>query len=199
MVPSNNKLFFRGRTMQHMRAIRPNLSCFALMVALILGGCARSNSSQTVLPHASPPVVHYSISSTPTSSSTPTPTSSSQIKAAPARLLIPTIGVNASIETVGLTPEGDLGVPARNPWENVGWYNSGPHPGERGSAVIDGHLDQPGGLPAVFWRLRDIHVGDNVMVIDATDTTLHFQVTAIVLYSPQNAPIQEIFGNNSGF
>ena len=120
------------------------------------------------------------------------------MKVVPARLLIPTIGINASIEAVGVTPEGDLAVPARNPWENVGWYSSGPRPGQLGSAVIDGHLDRPGGSPAVFWRLRDVQVGDNVMVIDGTGTTLRFHVTAIALYPPQNAPIQQIFGNNSG-
>jgi len=181
--------------MRHMRAVRLSLSCFALAIAFALGGCARSHPSQSALPRASPPVVHYSISSTPTPLSTPT--STSQMKAVPARLLIPTIGINASIEAVGVTPEGDLAVPARNPWENVGWYSSGPHPGERGSAVIDGHLDRPGDSTAVFWRLRDVQVGDNVMVIDGTGTTLRFHVTAIALYPPQNAPIQQIFGNNS--
>jgi sortase (surface protein transpeptidase) len=64
--------------------------------------------------------------------------------------------------------------------------------------VIDGHLDRPGGYPAVFWRLRDMQVGNSVMVIDTRGKTFHFHVTAIAFYSPQDAPIQEIFANESG-
>ena len=72
------------------------------------------------------------------------------------RLIIPVIQVNASIEPVGVLSDGDLAVPTQNPWDGVGWYQYGPYPGARGSAVIDGHLDRPGGYPAVFWRLHQI-------------------------------------------
>src|SRR6266702_3136644 len=59
------------------------------------------------------------------------------------RLLIPAIGVNAPIESVEVRPDGTMEKPAQRPWNDVGWYNSGPRPGERGSAVIAGHLDRP--------------------------------------------------------
>src|SRR5258706_1234153 len=129
---------------------------------------------------------------------TPQAQATLQVKAAPARLSIPAIGVNAPIEGVGITSSGDLAVPAQKPWEDAGWYASGPLPGELGSAVIDGHLDRPGGYPAVFWRLRDLHVGNEVVVVDTQGKTQHFRVTAIAYYPPQSAPIQEIFANQSG-
>ncbi|HWZ19802.1 MAG TPA: class F sortase [Ktedonobacteraceae bacterium] len=145
--------------------------------------------------YASSPVVHHTISlaTTPT-----TPKPGLDRIANPVRLFIPAIGVDAFVEKVGVTPGGDLAVPTQNPWEDVGWYGSGPHPGERGSAVIDGHLDRPGGYPAVFWHLRDLRVGNAVAVIDAYGKTFHFHVTGIVFYSPQDAPIEQIFANNSG-
>ncbi|GAC1392173.1 MAG: class F sortase [Ktedonobacteraceae bacterium] len=118
--------------------------------------------------------------------------------AAPARLIIPSITVNASVENVGIQANGDLGTPQQNPWEGVGWYNNGPRPGEAGSAVIDGHLDRPGGYPAVFWDLSKVHVGDTIMVVDANGKTLHFRVTRTGAYAPQDAPIQEIFGDTGG-
>jgi|SRR5579859_1664665 len=65
------------------------------------------------------------------------------ISAQPLRLILPTIDVNAFIENVGTLPGGDLATAAAKPWEDVGWYSDGPRPGERGSAVIDGHLDRP--------------------------------------------------------
>ena len=114
------------------------------------------------------------------------------------RLLVPAIGVNASIESVGVRPDGAMETPAQRPWNDVGWYNSGPHPGERGSAVIAGHLDRPGGNPAVFWRLRDLRVGDSVLVVDASGKALRFHVTRFIFFQPQDAPVQDIFGNTAG-
>ncbi len=114
------------------------------------------------------------------------------------RLLISAIGVNASIESVGVRPDGAMETPAQRPWNDVGWYNSGPRPGERGSAVIAGHLDRPGGNPAVFWRLRDLRVGDGVLVVDASGKALRFHVTRIIFFQPQDAPVQDIFGNTAG-
>jgi sortase (surface protein transpeptidase) len=175
-----------------MRAVRLSLCLFALTVALTLVGCIPSPTSQDRLPHASPPTDHHTTS--PESTQTP----ALDRKANPVSLLIPAIGVNALIEKVGVTPGGDLAVPTQNPWEDVGWYRSGPHPGERGSAVIDGHLDRPGGYPAVFWHLRDLQVGNEVTVVDSHGKAFHFHVTGIVFYAPQDAPIQQIFANNSG-
>ena len=116
----------------------------------------------------------------------------------PLRLSIPAIGVTAFVESLGLLPNGDLATPAQNPWEDVGWYDLGPHPGDSGSAVIDGHLDRPGGYPAVFWRLRAIQVGDDVQVTNKGGNTLHFRVTRIAFYAPDQAPLQDIFGNLGG-
>jgi len=114
------------------------------------------------------------------------------------RLLIPEIGVNAPIESVGVLPGGNMETPTQKPWNDVGWYNVGPRPGERGSAVINGHLDRPGGNPAVFWHLRDLHNGDKVMVVDVNGKTLSFHVTRSMFYLPQDAPVQDIFGNTAG-
>jgi LPXTG-site transpeptidase (sortase) family protein len=116
----------------------------------------------------------------------------------PVRLIIPALAINAPVEEVGTQPNADLATPTKNPWLDVGWYKLGPQPGERGSAVIDGHLDRPGGFPAVFWHLRDLHLGDELLVKNISGKTLHFQVTRIELYTPQDAPIQDIFGNWGG-
>src|SRR5215831_4597470 len=106
----------------------------------------------------------------------------------PVRLIIPTVAINAPVEDVGTQANADLATPAQDPWQDVGWYDQGPQPGERGSAVMDGHLDRPGGFPAVFWRLRDVHVGDQVLVRNSTGKTMRFRVTRIELFPPQDAP-----------
>ncbi len=116
----------------------------------------------------------------------------------PNRLIIPSIGVDTAVEMVGVLHDGNLATPSLSPWDDVGWFAAGPLPGEVGSAVIDGHLDRPGGSPAVFWNLRDMHVGDSVMIIDTAGGTERFRVTRIALYHPRQAPIQKIFGDESG-
>ena len=177
-----------------MRQARLSSFFIAFITTLILYGCGLASASPHPLPHPASPTARLVKSPTPTPSSSPTPAR----HANPVRLLIPAIGVNAPIEEVGVTSNGNLAVPTQNPWEGVGWYAAGSHPGERGSAVIDGHVDRPGGYPAVFWYLRDLHKGNEVLVTDAHGNTLRFRVTGLAFYSPQDAPVQEIFGNGSG-
>ena len=162
------------------------LCCFLLTVTIGLAASMIYGSLSTTHPQA-------------LSSHTPLPDTSVQdTTTRPVHLLVPSIKVNAFVEPVGVLANGDLDTPTQNPWYNVGWYRSGTPPGEQGSAVIDGHLDRPGGTPAVFWNLRHIHAGDAVIVIDAQGRSIHFHVTRVAFYQPQAAPLQEIFGNNGG-
>ena len=164
------------------------LCCFLLAVAIGLAASMIYGSLSTTHPQAL---------SSHTSTSLPD-TSVQDTTTRPVHLLVPSIKVNAFVEPVGVLANGDLDTPTQNPWYNVGWYESGTLPGEQGSAVIDGHLDRPGGTPAVFWNLRHIHAGDAVIVIDAQGRSIHFHVTRVAFYQPQAAPLQEIFGNNGG-
>ena len=109
--------------------------------------------------------------------------------AAPARLRIPSIGVDAAVESVGLDAQGRIGsppVPA-----NVGWYRSGAAPGDPGDALLDGHLDWTDG-PAVFWQLGRLRVGDALSVVRADGSRVKFVVdaTSVVSY---NAPEDGLF------
>ncbi|HLL78123.1 MAG TPA: class F sortase [Ktedonobacteraceae bacterium] len=116
----------------------------------------------------------------------------------PVHLVIPAIGVNAAIEEVGIAADGDLSTPMMHPWDDAGWYDLGTRPGEQGSSVIDGHLDRPGGYPAVFWNLRYLHSGDRVIVVESQGKALQFRVLQVAFYSPQTAPLQNIYGNTTG-
>jgi sortase (surface protein transpeptidase) len=166
--------------------------CFLLAIALLGSSCSQETTPVT---HAAPtirktPLVvktkHISYLQTP------------EPNFRPERLIIPAIGINTNVEEVGIQPDGELGTPKSNPWDDVGWYAEGPVPGVQGSAVIDGHLDRPGGYPAVFWNLRYLRIGDEILVTNRAGKTLHFKVYDIARYSPQNAPLQQIFGNQNG-
>lgn len=116
----------------------------------------------------------------------------------PVHIRIPAIGIDANVEPVSILPNSNLDTPHQNPWDSTGWYKDGPRPGEMGSAVIDGHVDRPGGGPAVFWNLRYLKAGDQIIVITSNKHQLLFHVTARIAYPAHEAPLQNIFGDNSG-
>ena len=170
------------------------LTCFLLVVFIAL--FVTWFSSLDSAPH---PTARATVKVAPKFLAKAKPTiAASTLSPLPVRLIIPAIGLNASIEPVGVQPNGDLQTAQLQPWDDVGWYKSGAIPGQRGTAVIDGHLDRPGGSAAVFWNLRDLHAGDAVMVINAQGKTIRFHVTQILSYPPQQAPLQQIFGNGGG-
>lgn len=164
-----------------------------LICVLALASC--SSPSPSVSRHTT----HTSVAKASIGSQLPISVKhSSRGEVNPTRLIIPAIQVNAPIESLGIVANGDLATPTQSPWTDVGWYNGGPRPGERGSAVIDGHLDRPGGYPAVLWRLRDLQPSDEVTVEFSDGTTRHFRVARVAAYPPQDAPLQDIFGNING-
>jgi LPXTG-site transpeptidase (sortase) family protein len=167
-----------------------HLLVVALVLTLCSGviGCGTLTSAASTFHPDGPLISTHVISPTRTPKAPPTPQ----------RLLIPSIGVNALIERVGIVSDGDLETPQKNPWVDTGWYNDGPLPGQQGSSVIDGHLDRPGGYPAVFWYLRNVEIGDQVEVINSNGKKLFFRVTDVEYYPPTQAPLQEIFGNSGG-
>ena len=134
----------------------------------------------------------------PTACPCPTPTQLNLDMTSGARLLIPALGVDAPIEPVGVLSNGALNVPHKNPWTGVGWYRDGPVPGQLGSAVIDGHLDRPRGVPAVFWNLHQLHRGDTVTIVAAQGAALHFHVLRSQAYQPDKAPLDKIYADTSG-
>lgn len=101
-----------------------------------------------------------------------------------ARLVIPSIGVNAAIEDVGLDNAGSMGVPVSP--ADVGWFSPGPWPGQAGDAVIDGHLDWYG-VPAVFWELDALKPGDT-LELSRDGQTSTFRVTRVNAYALNQEP-----------
>jgi sortase (surface protein transpeptidase) len=81
-------------------------------------------------------------------------------------------------------------VPSR--WEVAGWYAPGPRPGDPGSAVILGHVDSKRG-PAVFYRLRELRPGDEIVVTRADRSTVRFVVQRTEQYDKLRFPTDEVY------
>lgn len=113
----------------------------------------------------------------------------------PARLTIPRIGVSAVLEFVSLTTNGEMDVP-KDP-ANVAWFDSGPRPGEEGSAVIAGHYGWKDDLPAVFDDLSALQKGDPIYIEDENGVLTTFVVRELRSYG-EDEDVPEVFGSIDG-
>lgn len=113
----------------------------------------------------------------------------------PITLSIPSIGVLTKVESVGLDEKRNMDVPKKA--ENVAWFSLGVKPGEKGSAVMAGHLDDQSGAPAVFWNLKNLRIGGKIEVIDTYGKKYNYKVTKVQNYPWNEFPLQKVFADNS--
>jgi len=113
----------------------------------------------------------------------------------PSLLRIPAIGVDAATVPVGLEPDGAMEIPVDV--STIGWYEPGEGvgvaPGQVGTAVLAGHVDSRTQGAGAFYYLRDLAVGDEVVVEHADGTSSTWEVTEIIQYPKDELPIDEVF------
>lgn len=101
-------------------------------------------------------------------SSAPVPT------APPVALSIPAIGVHAHVVAESLGEGRSLVIP---PPAEVGWYAAGPAPGQEGTTLVAGHIDD-NGVVGAFLRLSAAQLGDRVALTTATGRRYVYRVAA---------------------
>ena len=77
---------------------------------------------------------------------------------APQRITVPSVKVDAPLIEVGLDADGWVEPPPLENRNLAGWYRESVSPGERGTSVIVGHVDNKAG-PAVFYELGALEPG----------------------------------------
>lgn len=113
----------------------------------------------------------------------------------PKTIRIPTIDVDAKLESVGMDEEKNMDTPKEA--DNAAWYNLGYKPGQAGNAVIAGHFDKENGDPAVFWKIKELAKGDEIIITDEENQTHTFAVVDIQKYPYDDFPLQKVFGPSS--
>lgn len=114
-------------------------------------------------------------------------------RAAPVRLRIPALAVDAPVTGLELDTDGRLQPPPPADANLAGWYRAGTAPGERGTAVLAGHVDNDRG-PAVFYRLGALHRGDEVVIARDDRSTAYFTVDAVEVYPKDDFPDRQVYG-----
>lgn len=109
---------------------------------------------------------------------------------APTGVQMPTVDIAADTIAVGTENDGSLEVPG-DP-RISGWWSGGAAPGERGAAVIVGHVDSRKG-PGAFFRLGDLTAGEAVTVDRADGTSVGFRVDRIERHPKDNFPTSAVY------
>jgi hypothetical protein len=123
----------------------------------------------------------------------------------PTRVIIPSIGVNAAVEPVGLcpapgldcdgTPAGGLATPPLDAENLTGWWDGGSAPGQDGPAVIVGHVNSAAAGNLVFANLDQMVAGE---AIEIEPGNLWFTVVGTQEVSKDAFPTQAVYGPTSG-
>jgi sortase (surface protein transpeptidase) len=111
--------------------------------------------------------------------------------AEPVRLRIPAAGVDTPLVRLHRAADGSVEVPTD--FGVAGWYAEGPRPGQAGPAVILGHVDSRAG-PAVFFRLKDLPPGAEVVVDRADGSTVAFRVRSTLRVPKLEFPTDAVYG-----
>ncbi|WP_433221123.1 class F sortase [Microtetraspora malaysiensis] len=111
----------------------------------------------------------------------------------PRRLDIAKIGVHVALGRLGLNPDGTVQIPPVDHPEEAGWYAHGVTPGERGAAVILGHVDGAG-RKGVFYDLGRMRTGDTIEVGRADGSAATFVVESVEMVPKSRFPTRRVYG-----
>ncbi|MEU2184573.1 class F sortase [Streptomyces thermolilacinus] len=111
--------------------------------------------------------------------------------AQPVKITAKRIGLSAFVEAVGIAEDGSIAIPADA--AHAGWYTGSVTPGERGNAILAGHLDSTSG-PAAFYGLGALREGDRIAVQRRDGRDAVFTVTAMSVYAKDAFPSQAVYG-----
>ncbi|MFF5970950.1 class F sortase [Streptomyces sp. NPDC012769] len=113
---------------------------------------------------------------------------------APVRIRVPAVRVDAPVTRVGLDGGGWIEVPPPYDRGPAGWFTGSVTPGERGTAVVVGHVDTPAGGAAVFYGLGALTRGQRVEIARADGRTAVFTVYGIEVVPQDDFPAERIYG-----
>jgi hypothetical protein len=113
--------------------------------------------------------------------------------AKPIWIKIPAIGVSAPVTSVGLNPDGTLQVPPLTDRNLAAWYDKGVAPGQKGPAVVVGHVDSDLG-PSVFFKLHTLRPGDTIEITRQYGPSLVFTVSRLQQVPKSGFPTRAVYG-----
>ena len=174
------------------KTLRVLLGLGLISVVVLLGGyffLGRTKTSPSLNIAQIPPVT-LTPSTTPPPTLTPTPTPIPV--GLPIKIEIPKLGLIAEITPIGITPKQNLDVPKDA--SQVGWFEEGVRPGQVGAALLTGHYDTPSGRPAIFYRLKVLGPGDEIVILTNWEERFVFIIEELVSEPYKAFPKELLYG-----
>ncbi|MBW8738082.1 MAG: class F sortase [Streptomyces turgidiscabies] len=112
------------------------------------------------------------------------------------RVRIPSISVDAPVLPVGLDAAGWVDAPPPEDPNLAGWFTGAVSPGEKGTAVIVGHVDNKQG-PAVFYGLGALKKGHRIEVQRQDKKVAVFEIYGIEVFQKSNFPGDRVYGSKN--
>jgi sortase (surface protein transpeptidase) len=113
--------------------------------------------------------------------------------AAPQRVEIPSLGIDANIVRRGLDGDGAIEPPPFAAPDTVGWYGEGAEPGTEGAALFVGHVDTQT-KPAVFYGLSAARPGEKVRVSRSDGKIAEFTIDDVQVFTRARFDAQKAYG-----
>ena len=110
------------------------------------------------------------------------------------RISIPAIQVDAPVMPVGLDVAGWVDAPPPEDPNLAGWFTGAVSPGEKGTAVMVGHVDNKQG-PAVFYGLGSLKQGHRVEVTRKDGKLAVFEIYGVEIFDKNNFPGDRVYGD----
>ncbi|RKN36911.1 class F sortase [Streptomyces hoynatensis] len=115
-------------------------------------------------------------------------------RSVPTRLRIPQLGTDVEVFGAELGTDGGPPAPAEEDAMRAAWYSGGVSPGERGPAIMVGHLDTYTG-PAAFAGLGQLRPGETIEIDREDGQTAIFTVDSVEQYPKTAFPDERVYGS----
>ncbi len=102
--------------------------------------------------------------------------------------------MDAPLTEVALDTDGWIQAPPLAHGNLAGWYRGAVTPGERGTSVIVGHVDNTAG-PAVFYALGAVKRGSRIEIARADGRTALFSVYGVELFAKRDFPATRVYAD----
>ncbi|RKN11630.1 class F sortase [Streptomyces radicis] len=115
-------------------------------------------------------------------------------RADPVRVRIPQLSTDVEVFGADLSPDGGPPSPSEEDAQRAAWYSGGVSPGERGAAILVGHLDTYDG-PAAFAGLGSLRPGETIEIDRADGQIAVFTVDSVEQYPKSDFPDERVYGS----
>jgi len=106
-------------------------------------------------------------------------------------IAIPSLDLSGPLDELGVTDDGELLAP--DDPSRAGWYAGGVVPGDRGPAIVGGHVDSRRGR-GVFFALRSLRPGDVVEITRSDGRVARFAVSRVQQVAKDRFPTAAVYG-----